>query len=476
MIQTYTLAEEAPLPFEVNVNGIAAPVYGMYVSKDPINRRWPGRQRETAQRELAYFVSFEGAEKAEVEVKLPQDFRSAAIRPLAKRVMPLRDGNAVRFTLTDHGGYSFETDGCHGALHLFFNPPADYTFRETEEVIRYEHGTFDAGEIRLKSNQTLYIAEDAVVYANVVCENEENIRICGKGVLDNSCSKEKILFEASGDGQTDAGNAERKHFISLIGCKNVTIEGVVLRDSLCYNVSAVNCDGVLIDNLKIIGCWRYNSDGVDLQNCRNCTLKNSFIRTYDDCTCIKGDVKFGTPCADTLVENCVLWCDWGHALEIGYETCADEIKNITYRNCYILRTSFDFLNIGCVDYADIHDITYDNIKLEFTGDERKPQYQEKDGEAYAESGEPYAPDLIGAGIFRHFEYSVGDRFGKISRLVYKDLEVTGAERVKIRFAGANEEHKVEHVVIENLRVNGKRIESLEELGAELRYAEDITVK
>ena len=320
MIQTYTLAEEAPLPLEVTVNGTAAPVYGMYVSKDPINRRWPGRQREVAQRELAYFVSFEGAEKAEIEVKLPQDFRSVAIRPLAKRVTPLRDGNAVRFTLTDHGGYSFETDGCHGALHLFFNPPADYVFRETEEVIRYEHGTFDAGEIRLKSNQTLYIAEDAVVYANVVCENEENIRICGKGVLDNSRSKEKILFEASGDGQTDAGNAERKHFISLIGCKNVTIEGVVLRDSLCYNVSAVNCDGVLIDNLKIIGCWRYNSDGVDLQNCRNCTLKNSFIRTYDDCT-----------------------------------GSADEIKNITYRNCYILRTSFDFLNIGCVDYADIHD-------------------------------------------------------------------------------------------------------------------------
>lgn len=474
-MKIYTLPENESADFTVTVNGIHAPVYECFVSKDPINRRWPGHQRETSQREKAYFVSFEHAGNAEVEIAFKNAFGAAVVRPLAKNVTPRADANTVRFTLTEHGGYSFEVDGPHGALHLFFNPPANYFFSPNENVLHFEHGVFDAGEIYLKSNQTLYIAEDAVVYANIVSESEENIRICGRGVLDNSRSKEKILFEAAGDGQTDAGNAERKHFISLIHCKNISIDGVILRDSLFYNISAADCEQVHVNNLKIIGCWRYNSDGVDLQNCRNCTLTNSFLRTYDDCTCIKGDVKYGTPCTDTLVENCVLWCDWGHALEIGYETCAEEIKNITYRNCCILRTNFDFLNIGCVDYADIHDILYENIALEFTGDERRPQYQNADGETYEESDAPYAPELIGAGVFRHFEYSVGNRFGSIRRVTYKNLNVTNAREIKVHFSGANENHKVQDITIENLRVNGRKIQSFDELNADCNFTENIKI-
>lgn len=473
-MKIYKLAGEPASPLQVTVNGMQVPVYEMYVSKAPINRRWPGHQRETSQRERAYFLSFEHEGETEIVVSVNEPFSSSVVRPLSKNVKTFAVGKTVKFTLSEYGGYSFEIDGPHEALHIFFNPPAQYKFSEKEEVIRFEHGVFEAGEIYLKSNQTIYIAEDTVVYANIVSENEENIRICGRGILDNSHSKEKILFETTGGGQTDVGNAERKHFISLINCKHVTIDGIIMRDSLCYNISGMNCEQFHVNNVKLIGNWRYNSDGVDLQNCRGCTLTNSFLRTYDDCTCIKGDVKFGTPCSDTLIENCVLWCDWGHALEIGYETCAPEIKNIIYRNCFVLRTSFDFLNIGCVDYAEIHDVVYENIKLEFTGDEQKPYYQKTDGEDYAEA--PSVPELIGAGIFHHFEYSVGNKFGRIHHILYKDLEVVGAKEVKIRFCGADETHKVEQVTIENLRVNGKKIESLGELNCEFEFTDGITLK
>ena len=48
------------------------------------------------------------------------------------------------------------------------------------------------------------------------------------------------------------------------------------------------CNGVTFDNVKLIGFWRYNADGIDIVNSSNVTIKNSFLRTFDDCIAIKG--------------------------------------------------------------------------------------------------------------------------------------------------------------------------------------------
>ena len=44
--------------YSVLIDGKPAPLRQMRVSAAPINRRWPGHQREIAQSELAGFVSF----------------------------------------------------------------------------------------------------------------------------------------------------------------------------------------------------------------------------------------------------------------------------------------------------------------------------------------------------------------------------------------------------------------------------------
>lgn len=474
-MKLYSLKNEAASDFyEVTVNGERAPVYMHYVSAAPINRRWPGHQREISQREPSYFVSFENDGPVEICVKSKKS-GTPAIRPVSKNVRADLTENGYAFRLSEYGAYSFEPGDERFNLHVFFNKPSHYDFLKEEKVLRFEGGSFDVGEIVLHSNETLYVADDAVLYCNIVAENARNVRICGRGIIDNSKSKEKILFDVkTGDGQADVGNAERKHFISLKNCENVSIEGITMRDSLCYNVSAVNVEGFHCDNVKIIGCWRYNSDGIDMQNCRNAKVENCFARTYDDCVCVKGDKDVRTNCEHISVENCVFWCDWGHAIEIGLETCADKITDIVYRDCTVMRTNFDFLHVGCADYAEISDVVYENMNLEFTGDEREPQYQSADGEEYNHGDKPYAPTLIGIGVFHHFEYSVGDKFGKICGVRYKNINVYNAKsKPRITINGADGEHTVSCVTFENIIINGKKADSLADLDTEIEYGKEI---
>ena len=64
-----------------------------------------------------------------------------------------------------------------------------------------------------------------------------------------------------------------------------------------------NCENITVDNIKIIGQWRYNSDGINICASKNVTVKNSFIRSFDDCIITRGAYLEGE---DGNVEN-VLW-------------------------------------------------------------------------------------------------------------------------------------------------------------------------
>lgn len=88
----------------------------------------------------------------------------------------------------------------------------------------------------------------------------------------------------------------------------------------------------------MIGFWRYNADGIDIVNSSNVTIKNSFLRTFDDCIAIKGQKAVYDKqkiIENIKVDNCVLWNDWGKCFEFGAETVVDIIRDVTISNCYI---------------------------------------------------------------------------------------------------------------------------------------------
>lgn len=483
----------------VKVNGKEVKTNTARVSAIPFNRRWPGHQRQIEQSEAVQFLSLSTDEPLTFEITPKDPFEEVKIRPKSLGITPKTVDGKIIFTLDKPAYFTVEAFGRNRALHIFADALASYDVDiNSPDVIYFGAGEHDVGWIELKSNQTLFIDEGAVVYACIRATDAENIRILGRGILDNSRNKEKILFEANEENNTKAvRNATRAHTIQIEYCTNVEIDGITIRDSLVYNVRPLGCENLNVRNVKIIGCWRYNSDGIDMHNCKNVHISDCFLRTFDDAICVKGFDFFYLAnedeatrkamyregkCYDTfenvLVENCVIWNDWGKALEIGAETKAEEIKNITFRNCDVIHEIGPVLDCMNVDFADVHDVTYTDINIEADEVIPPPILQASDSDTYENNEPDYMPPTISVSVVFHFEYSGGgQRRGKNRNMVFRNINVYSDKLPKLEFIGYDEEHKTENVLISGLTLNGKPITSLPDSNFSIgEFAENIRLE
>lgn len=484
--------------YRVFVNGKEAPLNCARVSAVPFNRRWPGYQRQKSQTEMINFLSFATDEEVFIEVIPLSPFEDVVIRPLSLGIKPDVTDGKISFKLKRAAYFAIEPYGRNNALHIFADPVADYGIDiKSESIIYFPSGEHEAGMIELKSNQTLFIDEGAVVYGCVRAIDAENIRIVGRGILDNSHNKEQILFEARAENNFSAvRNAKRIRTIQLEYCTNVEIEGITIRDSLVYNIRPVACKDVHIHNVKIIGCWRYNSDGIDMHNCENVLIENCFIRTFDDAICVKGfdcfydgDVEKAVREAmyrggksydvfkNVLVRNCVLWNDWGKALEIGAETRANEIYDITFTDCDVIHLCSPALDCYNVDYADIHDVCYRNINVEANELIPPPILQKTDDGVYSISDTSYMPPIIMASVEYHEEYSAkGEKRGKIRNVSFENINIITDKKPKFSFKGYNNEYKTSDITLKDIHINGKKIADDSQYELEIcDYCENIAV-
>ncbi len=455
--------------YTVKINGLTVETDTARVSAMPFNRRWPGHQRPLDQTELVDFVSFTYTEKLEFEITPQRPFKSVDIRPASLGIAPeIKDGK-IYFTLDKPAYFTVEAFGRNHALHIFADEPKEYEL--SGNVIRYGKGVHEVGVIELKSNTTLYLEDGAVVYGSIVANDAENIRIVGHGILDNSHTKERILFPVEDSENTKAIlNAKRTDATVFKFCNNIEIDGIMIRDSLVYNIRPIACRNIKISNVKLLGNWRYNSDGIDMHNCENVDISHCFIRTYDDCICVKGwdflmdandmyhNGDYFGKFDNIRVSDCVLWNDWGRALEIGAETYADEICNVTFENCDVIHATHNILDCQNVDCADIHDITYRNINIEYDDSYRTPVLQTSDTHKYPENDDgSYYPVFFESVVYYHPEYSSsGLRRGKNREITVENINVSGAFPLKVSLKGFDSEHKSSDIVFRNITQNGKR--------------------
>ena len=478
--RVYPSLDTSPIPYDyrVSINGRPADLHTARVSAHPFNRRWPGHQRPLDQSEEVRFLSLATDEALSFEITPSAPFEEVKIRPQSLGIKPTVENGVIRFTLDKPAYFTVEPYGRSHALHIFADKIKEYGIDPRDPGVTYfGAGEHDVGLIEMQSGQTLYLDEGAVVYASIHAIDAEGIRILGRGILDNSKNTEEVLFAANAEGNTEAvNNVKRRHTVQLEYCKDIEIDGITIRDSLVYNIRPVACQGLTIRNVKIIGCWRYNSDGIDMHNCEDVYIGDCFIRSFDDSICVKGfdcyhagDVQAAVKAAmyrggraydvfkNALIERCVIFNDWGKSLEIGAETKAEAIYDITFRDCDLIHLTGAALDCTNVDYADVHHVTFKSINIECDEEIPAPRIQKTDSEVYENPDPTYMPPSISIQTLYHHEYSKGgdERRGRNRDFLFENINVIGKRPPKLLLKGYDEEHKTERIRIRGLYQNGE---------------------
>jgi hypothetical protein len=194
-----------------------------------------------------------------------------------------------------------------------------------------------------------------------------------------------------------------------------------------------------------VGLWRYNSDGIDLCNSQDIHVHDCFVRAFDDCIVLKGLMSRGRnarasftdrPVKGILVERCVCWNDWGRALEIGAETSTPEIANVVFRDCDVIRADYIAMDIQHGHRANVHDIRFENIRVEADDFNLRPVMQKARDEKYPlnpkDDWRPYAMYIIIAPN----SWSPDPLSGIVRNVLFKDISVTSKLFLPSHFQGA----------------------------------------
>ena len=265
-----------------------------------------------------WYAQFDAPGKVEVRVKARAGVDALRILPKKAAIKPMRTGqDEVAFSLVPPCQVAVETSGRHRALIIAANlPEKDVPNPDDPNVVWIGAGRHRRN-LKLTSNQTLYLAPGAVVEGSL-SGSGTNMVVRGRGAISGMC-----WGHCKGPGT---------YMVRLKG-SHITVRDVALIGAWSWSLVLDRTENVLVDNVKILGCHVINDDGIDICRSSNVTIRNSFIRTLDDTIAPKWW------CENLLVERCILWPDVANAVRLGYE-CADEdghaFRNHVYRDIDVL--------------------------------------------------------------------------------------------------------------------------------------------
>ena len=428
--------------YQVKVNGIPVPVYDT---------------------PIASYAIFDFVGEVRVEVNTMCDVRWVDIRPLRHGLKPDYTGdNSFSFKLGEPANLSLELNGRIRQQPLFIFagvPEKNILSKSDPNVIWFERRKlYKDVKLELQDNQTVYMAGGAVVQGYIVAEGKKNVRITGRGILDGSLNK------------TTEGN--RNRFVSFRDCENVAVEGITLHNATTWQIAFFHCNIVLIKDSRIVS-ESGSDDGMDIFRCTNVVVDGVFAHTKDHCVAIKsgGNYPADHPTDNILIKNCVFWNSiWGNAIEIGFELYSNEVKNIRFENIDVIHVEDGAtLSIHNAGQAHVHNVVFENIRVE---DSRQKLFD------VAIFFSQWGPDGIKDKDFITQNYLHGAwdgvqkipvgkedyhrQFrGKISNILFKDIQVVGGLMPFSVFHGFDKEKNVSDIQIENLTYMGKKLSDVE---------------
>ena len=210
-------------------------------------------------------------------------------------------------------------------------------------------GVFRSGTIYLKSHVEFHVAMGARLFGSdnladynaldafpqnggivkdegwqykhlIVCVEQEDVVLSGEGTIDANgraffdCEREScrgdINWRFGGFNAKDFEHAARPGQVVIFAeCRNVRVKDLRFVDSTAWTCFFHGCENVQVRGITVdCDCRNMNTDGVDIDCCRNVTVSDCIFNTGDDGVAIRAvpnRLKDKTRvCENILVENC----------------------------------------------------------------------------------------------------------------------------------------------------------------------------
>lgn len=271
-------------------------------------------------------------------------------------------------------------------------------------------GVYLTGSIFLRSNVELHIEQGATLLGspdlddyneldaypqNFFSQNEgwsgkhlilavevENVALTGEGIIDGNAPAffdtkplftGKVCWRDGAMNAKDYKNCGRPgQEIVFIESRNIKIKDLKFKNMCCWSCFMHGCENIQISGLRIDNNIRHcNTDGLDIDCCRNVTVSDCVIRTGDDAIAIRGvPAKLkdqSKVCENITVTNCVFYVSAdGMRIGVGNGT----IRNVVVSNIVIehagrglhLQNCYGPVSTG----VNISDVSFSNIIIRNT--------------------------------------------------------------------------------------------------------------
>jgi polygalacturonase len=216
-------------------------------------------------------------------------------------------------------------------------------------------GVFMSGTIVLKNDVTLYLMEGAEIkgspdskdypdqrtaegkratWALIVAINVNRISLAGHGTINGNGGVPSFQL---GDDTAPGYKGVRPNIITMVGCKDVEILDIHLRNSPHWMETYVRCENLHMKGVQVYNHANLNNDGIDIDS-KNVLVEDCNIDSDDDGICLKSDDD-KIPCENVTIRNCTVASNC-NAVKFGTGSRSG-FRNINISNITIHKASAD---------------------------------------------------------------------------------------------------------------------------------------
>ncbi len=339
-------------------------------------------------------------------------------------------------------------------------------------------GEYVCATILLKDNVTLEVKKAATLYGSkniddydlvdafvdatgqlrgkclVGAIEAKNIGIIGEGTLEGNGEFFRPEWRPKGAKvhRTKEGAVDRSKdcistfMVRLVRCEDITVKDVLMNQPGAWCVHLYECDGFLVDGLRIFSHANKNNDGVDIDSSCNGVIRNCDIHSGDDAICFKSTSP--RACHDVHVYDCILSSGWG-AIKFGTESMGD-MRDIVVEDCYIHDTRGGGVKVLSADGANLSNIVVRNLVMRNVEMPIFVRLSER-CRTYRDAKQRPVGSMKGVHI------------SNIDAIVTSDVGVMRMTPGSAIVVSGTQDHMLEDVTIENVKVrllgNGKKVDA-----------------